>query len=104
IVAEQTGVKAPAGVFKLDVAVNGETAKSMEQLGKIFDTLAAKSIGRDGALIAIGGGVTGDLAGFAAASYLRGIDFYQVPTTLLAMVDSSVGGKTGINIAAGKNL
>ena len=59
---------------------------------------------RSGVLFALGGGVVGDLAGFAAASYLRGIDFYQVPTTLLSMVDSSVGGKTGINLNAGKNL
>ena len=57
-----------------------------------------------GALFAVGGGVVGDLAGFAAATYLRGIDYYQVPTTLLAMVDSSVGGKTGVNLKAGKNL
>jgi len=83
---------------------NGETAKSMEMLGYIFDGLANERVARDGALVAFGGGVTGDLGGFAAASYLRGIDFYQVPTTLLAMVDSSVGGKTGINISAGKNL
>jgi 3-dehydroquinate synthase len=55
-------------------------------------------------VFAVGGGVVGDLAGFAAASYLRGIDYYQVPTTLLAMVDSSVGGKTGVNLRAGKNL
>jgi 3-dehydroquinate synthase len=70
----------------------------------LYDWLAASNIDRSGALFALGGGVIGDLVGFAAASYLRGIDFYQVPTTLLAMVDSSVGGKTGINIAAGKNL
>lgn len=82
----------------------GETAKSMEMLASIFDHLAGEKLGRDGSLVAMGGGVTGDLGGFAAASYLRGIDFYQIPTTLLAMVDSSVGGKTGINIAAGKNL
>lgn len=94
----------PTGAIELDVNVSGETAKSMEKLGKIYDALAGQNIGRDGALIAIGGGVTGDLAGFAAATYLRGIDFYQMPTTLLAMVDSSVGGKTGINIDAGKNL
>ncbi|WP_269540944.1 3-dehydroquinate synthase [Cerasicoccus fimbriatus] len=82
----------------------GETAKSLTMLGAIYDSLAEQKVARDGCLVAIGGGVTGDLGGFAAASYLRGIDFYQVPTTLLAMVDSSVGGKTGINIAAGKNL
>jgi len=61
-------------------------------------------VARDGAVFALGGGVVGDLAGFAAASYQRGVDFYQLPTTLLAMVDSSVGGKTGINLSAGKNL
>lgn len=81
-----------------------ETSKSMILLGEIFEYLAEARISRDGFLIAIGGGVTGDIGGFAAACYLRGIDFYQVPTTLLAMVDSSVGGKTGINISAGKNL
>lgn len=94
----------PVSAPKLDLAVNGETAKSMEKLGTIYDQLASLRVARDGALFAIGGGVTGDLAGFAAATYLRGIDFYQIPTTLLAMVDSSVGGKTGINIGAGKNL
>ncbi|MEM8549812.1 MAG: 3-dehydroquinate synthase [Verrucomicrobiota bacterium] len=82
----------------------GEAAKSFQQLELITETLAEKKIDRGGAIIAEGGGVIGDLAGFAAATYLRGIDFYQVPTTLLAMVDSSVGGKTGINIKAGKNL
>lgn len=83
---------------------DGEKAKSVEELARVWDFLAAERIARDGALFAVGGGVVGDLAGFAAASYQRGIDFYQVPTTLLAMVDSSVGGKTGINLSAGKNL
>lgn len=94
----------PAQVPPLDIAIDGEPAKSITMLNRIYDLLAAEKVGRDGGLVAIGGGVTGDLAGFAAATYLRGIDLYQVPTTLLAMVDSSVGGKTGINIAAGKNL
>jgi 3-dehydroquinate synthase len=70
----------------------------------VLDFLAEQRLDRSGALFAVGGGVIGDLAGFAAAAYLRGIDYYQVPTTLLAMVDSSVGGKTGINLKAGKNL
>ncbi len=82
----------------------GEGTKSLAGLGRVLDFLAGAKLDRGGALFAVGGGVMGDLGGFAAASYLRGIDFYQVPTTLLAMVDSSVGGKTGINIAAGKNL
>jgi 3-dehydroquinate synthase len=82
----------------------GENAKSLEGLGRVLDYLAEQKLDRGGVVFAVGGGVVGDLAGFAAASYLRGIDFYQVPTTLLAMVDSSVGGKTGINIKAGKNL
>jgi 3-dehydroquinate synthase len=82
----------------------GEGAKSLAGLGRVLDFLAAEKLDRGGALFACGGGVIGDLGGFAAAAWLRGIDFYQVPTTLLAMVDSSVGGKTGINIAAGKNL
>ncbi len=82
----------------------GEATKSLEVLGRVWDFLAAEKVDRGGVLIAVGGGVIGDLGGFAAASYLRGIDFYQVPTTLLAMVDSSVGGKTGINLTAGKNL
>ncbi len=82
----------------------GEGAKSLAGLGRVLDFLAEQKLDRGGALFALGGGVIGDLGGFAAAAWLRGIDFYQVPTTLLAMVDSSVGGKTGINIAAGKNL
>jgi 3-dehydroquinate synthase len=82
----------------------GESAKSLAGLGAVLDFLAAEKLDRGGVLCVVGGGVIGDLGGFAAASWLRGIDFLQVPTTLLAMVDSSVGGKTGINIAAGKNL
>jgi 3-dehydroquinate synthase len=82
----------------------GESSKSLSGFGRVLDFLAAQKVDRGGALFAVGGGVIGDLAGFAAAAWLRGIEFYQVPTTLLAMVDSSVGGKTGINIAAGKNL
>lgn len=85
-------------------STDGEKAKSAAELARVWDFLAEHRVARDGALFAVGGGVVGDLAGFAAASYQRGIDFYQVPTTLLAMVDSSVGGKTGINLAAGKNL
>ncbi len=82
----------------------GESSKSLSELGEVLDFLAAERLDRTSALFAVGGGVVGDLGGFAAACYLRGIDFYQVPTTLLAMVDSSVGGKTGINLSAGKNL
>ncbi len=82
----------------------GEETKSLASLGRVLDFLAERKLSRTDALLVVGGGVIGDLGGFAAASYLRGIDFYQVPTTLLAMVDSSVGGKTGVNLAAGKNL
>ncbi len=82
----------------------GEETKSLASLGRVLDFLAEQRIDRTGALFAVGGGVIGDLGGFAAAAWLRGIDYFQVPTTLLAMVDSSVGGKTGINLKAGKNL
>jgi len=82
----------------------GEGSKCLDQLGALYDAFAGARIDRRSAVVALGGGVVGDLAGFAAASYLRGIDFIQVPTTLLAQVDSSVGGKTGIDLSAGKNL
>jgi 3-dehydroquinate synthase len=94
----------PASELPRLVLAPGEGTKCLADLGRILDFLALHRLDRTSALIAVGGGVIGDLAGFAAASYLRGIAFYQVPTTLLAMVDSSVGGKTGINLAAGKNL
>ncbi|MGH8708332.1 MAG: 3-dehydroquinate synthase family protein, partial [Burkholderiales bacterium] len=83
---------------------DGEQAKSWEGLERVFDQLLAVRLGRDGLLVALGGGVVGDLAGFAAAVYQRGIPFIQVPTTLLAQVDSSVGGKTAVNHARGKNM
>ena len=83
---------------------SGEKSKSLSQYGEVLDFLAAQHLDRGGVLLSIGGGVVGDLGGFAAASYMRGIRFIQIPTTVLAMVDSSIGGKTGVNIAAGKNL
>jgi 3-dehydroquinate synthase len=86
------------------VVEDGEQAKRWEVLEKVFDALLAGRCGRDTLLIALGGGVVGDLAGFAAAVYQRGMPFVQVPTTLLAQVDSSVGGKTAINHARGKNM
>jgi len=82
----------------------GETTKSMTGLERLLDELLAQGIERRTALVAFGGGVVGDLAGFAAAILLRGLDYVQIPTTLLAQVDSAVGGKTGINARHGKNL
>jgi 3-dehydroquinate synthase len=82
----------------------GEASKTLDQCTRVFEALAAMRAGRDAGIIALGGGVIGDLAGFAAACWMRGIGFVQVPTTLLAMVDSSVGGKTGVNLPFGKNL
>jgi 3-dehydroquinate synthase len=82
----------------------GETYKTMEYLLPVFDTLLGARIERTTPLLALGGGVIGDMAGFVAATLLRGVPFVQIPTTLLAMVDASVGGKTGINHAVGKNL
>ncbi len=82
----------------------GETAKSLKTVAGCYDRLAAHRLERKSFIVALGGGVVGDLAGFVAASYLRGIPFVQVPTTLLAQVDSSVGGKVGVNLKAGKNL
>ena len=83
---------------------DGEQTKSWQTLNKVFDALLEARCGRDTLIVALGGGVVGDLAGFAAAVYQRGVPFIQVPTTLLAQVDSSVGGKTAINHALGKNM
>ena len=83
---------------------DGEQAKTMKWLNKILDALVTQRLERKDVLLALGGGVTGDVTGFAASTYLRGIPFVQVPTTLVAQVDSSVGGKTGVNHSQGKNL
>jgi 3-dehydroquinate synthase len=83
---------------------DGEAFKTWETLNQIFDTLLAQACDRKTVLFALGGGVVGDMTGFAAASYMRGVPFVQVPTTLLAQVDSSVGGKTAINHPLGKNM
>ena len=83
---------------------HGEQSKNLDTLSDIYDFLCEKNITRSDFLIALGGGVVGDITGFAAATYLRGIDFVQIPTTLLAQVDSSVGGKTAVDIKGGKNL
>lgn len=92
--------------FKVETLAlpDGERFKTLDTMGRVFDALTAARINRDGAVIALGGGVIGDMAGFAAACYQRGIAYAQVPTTLLSQVDSSVGGKTGVNHPAGKNL
>jgi 3-dehydroquinate synthase len=82
----------------------GETAKGLKTVQRCYDELAAHRLERKSFIVALGGGVVGDLAGFVAATYLRGVPFVQVPTTLLAQVDSSVGGKVGVNLSAGKNL
>jgi 3-dehydroquinate synthase len=83
---------------------DGEQHKTLQMASRVFDVLIANRFGRDTAILALGGGVVGDLAGFVAACYQRGIDFYQLPTTLLAHVDSSIGGKTAVNHPGGKNL
>ncbi|MBI3871227.1 MAG: 3-dehydroquinate synthase [Verrucomicrobia bacterium] len=83
---------------------SGEAAKSLKNVDRCYRQLAAHRLERKSCVVALGGGVVGDLAGFVAATYLRGVPFVQIPTTLLAQVDSSVGGKTGVNLKAGKNL
>ena len=94
-----------AGADVLEIVVgDGEPVKSWQTLNDIYDALLAARCDRTTTIIALGGGVVGDLAGFAAATYQRGVPFIQVPTTLLAQVDSSVGGKTGINHPRGKNM
>lgn len=92
--------------FEVDQVIlpDGERYKDLATLNLIFDALLERRCGRDVTVIALGGGVVGDMGGFAAACYQRGVPFIQVPTTLLAQVDSSVGGKTGVNHAAGKNM
>ncbi len=83
---------------------DGEQHKTLQTAGWVFDALVSRKMNRDCSVLALGGGVVGDIAGFAAACYQRGVGYVQVPTTLLAQVDSSVGGKTGVNHPGGKNL
>jgi 3-dehydroquinate synthase len=100
-----TGSLKRAGFFVSQLLMaEGERHKSFASLAAAVEFLAANSLEREDAVLALGGGVVGDLAGFSAAVYLRGISFIQVPTTLLAQIDASVGGKTAINLAFGKNL
>jgi len=99
-------VKALFNAFDVSVTIlpDGECYKNLETLNKIFDQLLEKRHTRKTTLVALGGGVVGDMTGFAAACYQRGVDFIQIPTTLLSQVDSSVGGKTGVNHPLGKNM
>lgn len=99
------GALAREGVEVVRIVVaDGEAHKDWKTLNAVFDALLERRCGRDTTLIALGGGVIGDLAGFAAATYQRGVQYVQIPTTLLAQVDSSVGGKTAINHPLGKNM
>src|SRR5712671_4628326 len=95
-----------AGSFKTEVlsVAAGEASKSLRQADRLFEKLPSLHLDRQSFIVALGGGVVGDLAGFVAATYLRGVAFVQIPTSLLAQVDSSVGGKVGVNLPQGKNL
>lgn len=113
VVTDENVVKAGVGFLKdifskhgcpIKVLEAGEKSKSLKTAEECYDFLIQNGVGRSSVLFAVGGGVVGDLVGFVAATYMRGIDYYQIPTTFLAMVDSSVGGKTGVNLPAGKNL
>lgn len=94
-----------AGLIVDDITIPaGEASKCLSIAGEIWEAMAALGLGRDCLVVALGGGVIGDIAGFVASTYMRGVSVVQVPTTLLSMVDSSVGGKTGVNLTSGKNL
>lgn len=94
-----------AGFRVVDITIPaGEESKTLACVGEIWEAMAQSGFTRDSVVVALGGGVVGDMAGFVAACYMRGMDVIQVPTTLLSMVDSSVGGKTGVNLNVGKNL
>jgi 3-dehydroquinate synthase len=107
VLEQALAVGGPAGAARRVVRVvlpDGEQHKTLATASRVLDVLVANRFGRDALVLALGGGVVGDLAGFVAACYQRGIDFVQVPTTLLAHVDSAVGGKTAVNHPGGKNL
>jgi 3-dehydroquinate synthase len=101
LVARCRDASLPAELFAFPA---GEPHKTRETWASLSDRLLQRQFGRDCGVIALGGGVVGDVAGFVAATYLRGVPYIQVPTTLLAMIDSSIGGKTGVDVPAGKNL
>ena len=82
----------------------GESAKSLDRFGQLLQTMLDHGFSRKDCVVAVGGGVVGDLSGFAASAYMRGIDFYNIPTTLLSQIDSSIGGKTAINFGGVKNI
>ena len=84
--------------------LQGEASKNLTTVSKVYDFLATQGMTRSDGIVALGGGVVGDLAGFAASTYMRGISFVQIPTSLTAQVDSSIGGKTGVNTALAKNM
>jgi 3-dehydroquinate synthase len=94
----------PHGDVTMVAIPSGEASKTREMWAYVTDDLLDNAFGRDSTIVAVGGGVVGDLAGFVAATYMRGLPFVQVPTTLLAMIDASIGGKTGVDTRAGKNL
>ena len=98
------GLKSAGFQVELVVFPDGEKAKSLNELEGIFSQLIGMGCDRSATFLALGGGVVGDATGFIAASFMRGVDYIQIPTTLLAMVDSSIGGKTGVNLPDGKNL
>lgn len=104
--AEQVARSLSQADFDVSVHVftAGEKSKSLSSIARMYNYMANRTMSRKDIVVALGGGVTGDMAGFAAATYMRGIDFVQIPTSLLAQVDSSVGGKTGVDIEQGKNL
>ncbi len=97
-------VMAQCAEAHLFIAEQGEASKSLAVFGQIMQVMVEAGFTRKDCVVAVGGGVVGDLAGFAAASYMRGIDFYNIPTTLLAQVDSSIGGKTALNLGGYKNM
>ncbi len=102
--AVMANLKAAGIDAELLIFPHGEANKTLQTIGDLAGSLARLGFDRKDALVGLGGGVTGDIAGFLASSYMRGIPFVQIPTTLLAQVDSSVGGKTGVDIPEGKNL
>ncbi len=98
------GLEAKGARVRRIVVPDGDASKNLGQLAKLYDAFLDFGLDRSSAVVTLGGGVAGDLGGFAAASFLRGIPFAQVPTTVLSMVDASIGGKTGVNLPQGKNL